>query len=137
MAHPDAELVIRNWLLTESTVTALVGTHVATTMPTAMTFPFVIVQLIRQDPDAGEAPVIQAWVQVDCYSKKKDYATASRLARIIWDAAEAFTNRTVTVTGDTSAHVYGITLNNLRRLPEPETEWARYMLDLSVTMRSV
>lgn len=136
---PDSEVVVIKWLLDNTAISAIAGSSVASQLPYDPPFPFAVVENVRTLILPGDhIPIGEAFMQIDCYSGKNDFRNASLLARTIWAEAEAIElagGLQVTPTFGDPAWVYGASPQNLRKVPEPETEWARFMVEASFTYR--
>lgn len=131
---PDAEVIAIKWTLDSSDISTLVGTGVSTQLPAEPPFPFLVVELVRTLKDKSEARLYRSWMQMDAYASRNDFRTASKLIRTIEAHAEGFQGVVTPQLGE-AAFVYGVIVENIRRLEEPDTKWARYMADLSFYMR--
>lgn len=76
---PDVPKLTRDWLLTQSALTSLVGTRISTRSPSTVVYPYVTLQRI-----GGVPPIRQrldsARIQVDCWADTE--GSASRVARV-------------------------------------------------------
>lgn len=129
---PDAEVVAIAWAKADADLGAL-GVEIASTLPRnpEAKFPFLRGFRVGGGRDAAEAPIDGALLQWDAYSVHGDYATASLVARTLVAKAERAGNF-VTAGG----FVYGMTRSSgPRRVDEPVTGWARYQVDLVLTLR--
>lgn len=131
---PDGEVIARQWLLDDPEISALIGTSAATTLPKEWSEPFVVVELVQTIRMSGEAFLAESWLQVDVYADKNNFRLASQVGRTIQAVGDDWSGTVIPSQGE-SAYVYGMRVQNMRRIPEPDTEWARYMLDVVFMMR--
>lgn len=139
MALPDAEITARNWALAQPTIAAIVGTNIATRLPSSPSFPFLTVFRLGGTLNDSGASIDEPFLQWDAYAAKgenaPDYGTAYSLALAVAEAAQNFAG-TVVNPGD-DAHIYVFELlDGPRRLEEPDTGWGRYTVDMTMLIRS-
>jgi hypothetical protein len=140
VALPDAEITARNWALAQSSIASIVGTSIATRLPSSPTFPFLTVFRLGGTLNETGAEIDEPFLQWDAYAASgenaPDYGTAYDLAIAVALAAQNFTG--VVVNPGIDAHVYLFELlDGPRRLEEPETGWGRYQVDMNMVIRSV
>lgn len=133
---PDAEVAMREWLLSEPEVTALLSTRIATRLPEDPVFPFLTLFVVGGEFAVGEAPLYEAFVQFDAFGARggrhPDYASASAVIRTV-----AYLCDQMSYVQTTEAHIYGCEILQMPiRMEEPDTEWARYELTVMAQMRS-
>jgi hypothetical protein len=130
----DAELAVRSWFRSNSTITAAVGANTFFATPKSFeqaTPPaWLVVRLVVETHQPGDVGFQQPLIQVDCWGKTKQLAASAALA--VQTVGRSFLGRPVTVgstmfvTGDVSSK---------RWLPDPVTGSSRYIVDLSLTVR--
>lgn len=76
---PDVPRLARTWLLSQSTLTSLVGQRVSTRSPAEVVYPYVTLQRIGGVPSVRQR-LDSARIQVDCWADTQ--GTASRVARV-------------------------------------------------------
>lgn len=89
---PDAPKLAREWLLTQTDLTSLVGTRISTRSPATTIYPYLTLQRIGGVPVVAERLDV-ARIQVDCWAETE--GTASRVARVARAALhrmEGYTN---------------------------------------------
>ena len=64
-ALPDSEILVRQWCLSKTSITDLLGTRVATNLPTEPTLPFLVITLLGGSVDESEALIGRADFQFD------------------------------------------------------------------------
>lgn len=135
---PDAERLAVAWAKADAPLAALLDGRVATRLPEGWVSPFLRVVQVDGDP-AGvheEAALGQALLQWDVFAfkgdqTKPDYLTAADVVMTLIDQAFAFTGQVVGV-----GYICGFSaMSGPRRIEEPETRWARYSFDTTMTMR--
>lgn len=135
MPLPDAEVLAVQWVKSNSALNVLLSGRVATRLPQGATFPFLRVYRAGGSPDNSEAPLDHAVMQFDSFGSDGDtspaYAEASLVARTLAEEAKEFRG-TVTTYGT----ILGMTvINGPRRIEEPETGYARYLVELMMMTR--
>lgn len=140
---PDAEVVGVQWAIDDPDINTLVGSRVATNLPqdpfpSGQTVPFLTVFRVGGSPEFPfEGLIDRALLQFDCYGAKGGYREASELARTVVAKLHAFTGTVVGAGPQNSAWVYGFeVLTGPRRIHEPETGWARYIVEAFINMRA-
>lgn len=133
---PDAEVAVRAWLLTQTDVTDIYSTRIATRLPEEPVFPFLTLFSAGGDFTDGEAPLYEAVLQFDSFGARggrhPDYASASLGIRTVMHLCRDLDN-----VATSAAHIYGCEiLQGPIRIEEPDTEWARYELTILAQMRS-
>lgn len=125
----DAEAGMRTWLRAQNLPE--VGTHVYFAMPTGagVVFPLVTVGLVGGRPQAGEAPLEDVLLVLDCWAKTKEHAAdAMRAVKTALRACES-----VPLDGFTYCH--GVTVENTVWLPDPPpSTLKRYSITVSATV---
>lgn len=119
------------WLKSLAYVTTNAGGRVATELPADPTFPFIVVQEIGGGIDRSLAPLDSPYIQLDTYADTK--AEADDLALAVIDAARTIDGTPITVAGE--GLIYGVDVIAKRAVPEPETGWKRYAVDMILTCR--
>jgi len=137
---PDAEIIARSWALSKTSITDLVGTKVATRLPQDADMPFLVITRLGGTPQAGEALIDEALLQLDCYAGKyatsdtkgqPDYANAYALASAVYTEAFDQYPEIFESNGGVTAKVNGFTIaNGPQRIDEPELGLARYTIDI-------
>jgi len=131
---PDAEIIARSWALSKTSITNLVGTKVATRLPQDAEMPFLVITRLGGTPQAGEALIDEALLQLDCYAGK--YATSDTkgqpdFANAVYTEAFDQYPEIFESAGGVTAKVSGFTVaNGPQRIDEPELGLARYTIDI-------
>lgn len=76
---PDVPKLARDWLLTQSDLTSLVGQRISTRSPSTVVYPYVTLQRIGGIPSVS-CRLDSARIQVDCWGDTE--GSASRVARV-------------------------------------------------------
>lgn len=150
-APPDAEIILRKWMLGQTSITNLVGTRIATRLPRGADLPFVT--LFRAGGNLvnpfSEVHMQSALMPIDCYAGKwggtndtstPDYSTAYSVANTIVQAAFNYSNGYITSDDDTPlrAKIYGFQIvQTPSRIEETATGLGRYSITLSMIYRAV
>lgn len=144
---PDSEILVRTWALSKSSITDLVGTRIATNLPSEPTLPFLVITLLGGAVDTSEALIGQADFQFDAYAgnwggdntkNKPDYQAAFNLANAVLKEAFEQQDSKYTSTGNVSGFIYGFSVSsNVRRIDEEGIGLARYSFDATMTYRSI
>lgn len=129
MPLPDAEVVAVQWAKAQAPISAIVGTRVATRLPKGPAMPFLTVFRVSGGIDRGEALIDLPLLQWDCFAAtgeySPDYATAYQLASTVVEEAHTFQGG---VPGE--GFILGFQIvNGPRRFEEPDTGWARYIVE--------
>lgn len=134
---PDAEVIAVAWAKADPDLTALLSGRVATRLPADPTFPFLRVFRVtggRED----NVPIDGALLQWDAFaaahagSSRPDHAAASDVARTLVAKASEFSGPI----GE--GFVYGFSrIIGPQRVSEPDREWARYRVDMLLTIRAL
>lgn len=144
---PDAEVVASAWLKTNADLASDLfdvgpGTwRIATNVPELPVFPFVVITRIGGSMGVDtEAPIEEALMQFDAFAakgdKRPDLRTASRVARQIAHYAHEAGSVAVSLPLGDAATVYGMELfSGPRRLLEPDLQWARYTVDMTMVYK--
>ena len=124
---------VRTYLLTQSTVTALVGTRIYYDhLPQRATLPALVVNLItsvsQREVDAASGTA-RARVQVDCYAAT--YAASASLGELVRKVTEQYTGTMGSTTVD-RAHVETVT--ELDDGPTDGSDAYRYIRSLDVVL---
>ncbi len=140
--YPSVERTLVAWAKTYTPVTAIcTSTRISTRLPEEPVFPYLTVKRIGGGPIVG-TPVDNPLVQWDCYGQRTnrnttppslspDYTNAENLALALMGAAEDVTEV------EHEGHIYGMQVLSMRRLPEEDTMWAHYAVDMFVTIREI
>lgn len=135
---PDAEVLAVQWARNNPAIASVVGNRVATRLPKDPSFPFLTVFRVTGGPDVSDAPLDLPILQWDCYGASRgdaspDYASASQLARTL--VSEALEARS---TVGTWGVILGMrVISGPRRLDEPVTGWARYVVEMEMMTREL
>lgn len=128
---PDTEGALKTFLAADTAIAALVGSRVFFGMPTNVTdadFPMVTLQRVGGGEAAGDAPVDEALVQIDCWGAVRDKASAWTLCSAVRDR---LTQRgDVALNGTVRA---GLVVDSVIWLPDPDNARARYSVTAEVT----
>jgi hypothetical protein len=132
---PDTEGALKTFLAADSPITALVSSRVFFGMPTNAgdsDFPMITLQRVGGGEGAGDAPVDEALIQVDCWGPVRDKATA-------WSVVSAVRDR-LTQRGDVALNASvraGLVVQSVVWLPDPDNARARYSITAEVTAWSI
>lgn len=132
---PDTEGALKTYLAADTAITALAGSRVFFGMPTNVTdadFPMVTLQRVGGGEGAGDAPVDDALVQIDCWGPVRDKAGA-------WSLCSAVRDR-LTQRGDVAlngAVRAGFVVGSVVWLPDPGNARARYSITAEVSAWSI
>lgn len=135
MPIPDAEVLAVNWVKSNSPLDALIDGRVATRLPKNPPMPFLRVQRVAGTVDDSEAPIDNAVLQFDSFGAEGDttpaYESASLVARTLIEEAANFRGSV-----GSFGTIMGMTiLEGPRRIEEPETGYARYMVEILLMSR--
>ena len=148
---PDAEIVARQWALSQTIITDIVGTNVATRLPRGSSLPFLTLfraggALINPRSDAH---IQNALLPMECYAGRwggagndkpfADYSTAMSLANAVIQAAFNYSNGYITTSdSNTRAKIYSFEIVQFpTRIEEVSTGLGRYSIALAMTYRAV
>lgn len=134
----DVEGGLRTWLRTQSDITAQVSTRVFFGIPrdnagTATTsFPLITLQRVGGSPQAGEAPLDDALIQLDCWAQGQNKAQAWAAAKAVIETLESLDNVTLAA----GIYAYGASVESVIFSPDPVDSRARYSITALVTTRT-
>ena len=148
---PDAEIIARQWALSQIIITDIVGTNIATRLPRGYALPFLVLfraggALINPRSDAH---IQNALLPMECYAGRwggsgndkpfADYSTAMSLANAVIQAAFNYSNGYITTSdSNTRAKIYGFEIVQFpTRVEEVSTGLGRYSIALAMTYRAV
>ena len=148
---PDAEIIARQWALSQTIITDIVGTNIATRLPRGSALPFLTLfraggALINPRSDAH---IQNALLPMECYAGRwggsgndkpfADYSTAMSLANAVIQAAFNYSNGYITTSdSNTRAKIYGFEIVQFpTRVEEVSTGLGRYSIALAMTYRAV
>lgn len=148
---PDAEIIARQWALSQTIITDIVGTNIATRLPRGSSLPFLTLfraggALINPRSDAH---IQNALLPMECYAGRwggsgndkpfADYSTAMSLANAVIQAAFNYSNGYITTSdSNTRAKIYGFEIVQFpTRVEEVSTGLGRYSIALAMTYRAV
>lgn len=151
LAPPDAEIILRKWMLQDTNINALVSTRIATRLPRDAELPFVTLfraggQIVNP---MSEVHMQAAVMPIDVYAGKwggtadtttPDYGTAYSVANTIIQSAFNYSNGYITSDDDTPlrAKIYGFQIvQTPSRIEETATGLGRYSITLSMIYRAV
>lgn len=96
---PDIPKLTREWLLTQTELTSLVGTRVSTRSPSNVVYPYVTLQRIGGIP-AERHRLDSARLQIDCWGNTEGSASrVARVCRAALYAMEGYTTEDAAVLG--------------------------------------
>jgi len=135
---PDVEGGLRTYLRANTGVSTIVGQRVFFGVPKSAveaTFPLVTVQRVGGGDPGGEAPVDVALVQIDCWgsidsSGNGDKAEAWTVVNAVRSALRVVNGRTTLKSG---VAAFGITVESVVWLPDPDNDRPRYSVTAEVT----
>ncbi len=132
--YPSLEKLAVQWVRQNAPLVTLLGanpnTRCATRLPADPTFPFLVVFEVDSAPIHVTAEVVNGFMQFDAYAGKGDYDDAEGLAlKLVEECGkvEGFTGSEGTIAG--------LKFRSKRRIEEPETLWARYLVEISMFAR--
>lgn len=139
---PDSEILFRTWALDQSGITSLVGTRIATRLPSNAVLPFAVVRLMGASAEnVNGPPIFLASFSVGCYGGKygsndnkatPDFAAAYNLANAFASAAYDFENKKYSISG-TDGVIYGFNpIDGPYRLDSTDNELARYNVNIGM-----
>ena len=149
---PDAEIIARQWALSQTAITDIVGTNIATRLPRGSALPFLTLfraggALINP---RSEAHIQNALIPMECYAGRwggsgndkpfADYSTAMSLANAVIQSAFNYSNGYITSDDATPlrAKIYGFQIMQMpTRVEETATGLGRYSIALSMMYRAV
>ena len=148
---PDAEIIARQWASSQTVITDIVGTNIATRLPRGSSLPFLTLfraggALINPRSDAH---IQNALLPMECYAGRwggsgndkpfADYSTAMSLANAVIQAAFNYSNGYITTSdSNTRAKIYGFEIVQFpTRVEEVSTGLGRYSIALAMTYRAV
>ena len=148
---PDAEIIARQWALSQTAITDIVGTNIATRLPRGSALPFLTLfraggALINP---RSEAHIQNALIPMECYAGRwggsgndkpfADYSTAMSLANAVIQSAFNYANGYITTSdSSTRAKVYSFDIVQFpTRVEEVSTGLGRYSIALAMTYRAV
>ena len=148
---PDAEIIARQWALTQTTITDICSTNIATRLPRNANLPFLVMfraggNLMNPRSDAH---IQNALLPMECYAGRwggsgndkpfADYSTAMSLANAVIQAAFNYSNGYITTSdSNTRAKIYGFEIVQIpTRVEEVSTGLGRYSIALAMTYRAV
>jgi|TARA_B100000900_G_scaffold303124_1_gene261702 hypothetical protein len=151
LVPPDAEIIARQWALSQTAITDIVGTNVATRLPRGSSLPFLVLfraggALINPRSDAH---IQNALLPMECYAGRwggsgndkpfADYSTAMSLANAVIQSAFNYANTYITTSdSNTRAKIYGFEIVQFpTRVEEVSTGLGRYSIALAMTYRAV
>jgi len=144
---PDAEIIFRQFLLNQTSITNLVSTRVATRLPRGAEMPFVV--LFRAGGallnPRSEAHIQSALIPMECYAGRwggtddtavPDYGAAMDLANTIIQSAFNYSNGYIQSSDGLKAKIYSFEIVQMpTRIEETTTGLGRYAIALSMTYR--
>ena len=148
---PDAEIIARQWALSQTAITDIVGTNIATRLPRGSALPFLTLfraggALINP---RSEAHIQNALIPMECYAGRwggsgndkpfADYSTAMSLANAVIQSAFNYANGYITTSdSSTRAKIYSFDIVQFpTRVEEVSTGLGRYSFTLAMTYRAV
>jgi hypothetical protein len=151
LVPPDAEIIARQWALSQTSITNIVGSNVATRLPRGSSLPFLVMfraggALINPRSDAH---IQNALLPMECYAGRwggsgndkpfADYSTAMSLANAVIQSAFNYSNEYITTSdSNTRAKIYGFEIVQFpTRVEEVSTGLGRYSIALAMTYRAV
>ena len=151
LVPPDAEIIARQWALSQTSITNIVGSNVATRLPRGSSLPFLVMfraggALINPRSDAH---IQNALLPMECSAGRwggsgndkpfADYSTAMSLANAVIQSAFNYSNEYITTSdSNTRAKIYGFEIVQFpTRVGEVSTGLGRYSIALAMTYRAV
>ncbi len=144
---PDVETVVVQWAKDDALLDVIHNGRVATNLPedpfnqdsgTPITDPFITVFRVGGQPDRKfDGLIDRALIQIDCYGPPGGYRQASHAARTLVARAHIFVGSVAASGPDNLAWVFGYEIvTGPRRVHEPETNWARYIVEMFANVTS-
>jgi hypothetical protein len=139
---PDVETVAVEWAKNNAALQVLIGAapdqRVATRLPKSLVFPFLrVVRIPPGTRDSGESEIDHANLQWDAYGKREkggpDYVGASGVARTLVEELE----KAKGVVGSAGYIMGARIIAGPYRVEEPETEWARFLVESVMSVRRI
>ena len=128
--YASPEKIAVAWVRAQEPLVALIGSRCATRLPADPTFPFLIVREIDTGPMHRGVAVTRSLLQFDAYGDVGDLAGAEAVAlELIRQAEQANGHRTE------HGLIMGLRFGTKRPIEEPQTGWARYLVELTMTAR--
>jgi hypothetical protein len=139
---PDSEVLFRTWALDQTLISDIVGTGIATRLPSNATLPFAVILLNSATAEnVNGAPIWLASVDVDCYAGKygsdnnkgtPDFAKAFELANAFVRCAFDFPGKKYSITGQ-DGRVHGFNpIQGPYRIDNTENDLARYTVNVGM-----
>ena len=148
---PDAEIIARQWALTQTAITDICSTNIATRLPRNANLPFLV--LFRAGGNLmnprSDAHIQNALLPMECYAGRwggsgndkpfADYSTAMSLANAVIQAAFNYSNGYITTSdSNTRAKIYSFDIVQFpTRIEEVSTGLGRYSIALAMTYSAV
>lgn len=138
LVYADVEGAVRDWLKDASEIAALVDGRVFFAIPEPTNWPLIVVHQVSGGPDAGEAPISNSLIQIDCWSGptktgKANKAEATEVMNAVVGAVQSLTCGT---SMGTAGVALGARIQNVSWLPDPDTNQARYVVDALFCVRA-
>ena len=133
---PDSEILFRTWATSQSVITDIVSTRIATRLPSNATLPFAVVDLVDSGPEnLDSAGIWVAFFNINCFAGK--YGSDGNKATP--DFANAFvrcafdqTPKKYTITG-TDGIIYGFNpVSGPSRMEDTDRNLARYTVNVGM-----
>lgn len=136
----DAEGAVRTWARANADISALVDARVFFGVPEGVSpgdanWPMLVVRRVGGAPQPDIAPVDRALIQFDCWgATRRSKAQAAALATAVVTAARELTNGTEMGSGVVGQGA-DVELGPVWS-PDPETDQARYVVDVAFYLRA-
>jgi len=137
---PDAEILFRTWALSQTPITDLVSTRIATRLPTSGTMPFLVYTMLGGAPIGGESLIYEATMFIDAYAGKyassgtkgqPDFAGAFNLANTTVEQSFDYSPTKLTSSGGEIGVIHGFyNQSGPSRVEEPDLGLARYNIEV-------
>lgn len=146
---PDLEVITIRWIRDNTALALLHGGRVSANLPddpfgqsdggVTVTNPYITVFRVGGQPidSEGELLIDRGLLQLDFYAPPGDFAGASEAARTFVAEAHAISMVHVSAGGPSNDGLiyYMDVVTGPRRVVEPETNWARFIVETFVTAR--
>ncbi len=139
---PDSEILFRTWATSQSVITDIVSTRIATRLPSNATLPFAVVDLVDSGPEnLDSAGIWVAFFNINCFAGKygsdgnkatPDFANAFALSNDFVRCAFDQTPKKYTITG-TDGIIYGFNpVSGPSRMEDTDRNLARYTVNVGM-----
>lgn len=137
MPLPDVEKLAVQWAKTRPTITTIAAQRISTSLPKEPIFPWLTAFVVGGGVADGHAPMGWHMVQWDSFgapgAHTPDYDSAYSLASALIEEAFEYQGRVANI-----GYIDGFQIvSGPRRVNEPDTNWARYMVETMIMTREI